>query len=69
LPEFQQPLIAQEPNRPEHGVGVHPHDGGEMTCWGQAVARLGFAVGDRAADLRGYLLVEEGGVVAVDLDI
>ena len=54
--------------RAENGVGVDAEDGGEVLGGRQALAGLGFAVGDRAADLAGDLLVELEGVVAVDLD-
>ena len=69
LAELEQSFVAQEPEGAQDGVGVDVHDGGEVACGGEALAGLGFAVGDRAADLGGDLVVQEGGVVAVDLDI
>jgi hypothetical protein len=44
--------------------GIHAHHGCEVSRWGQPVAGLGSAVGDRFADLSGDLLVQQGGVVA-----
>ena len=43
-------------------------DGGEVFGRWESLAGFGFAVGDGAADLAGDLLVEVGGVLAVDLD-
>ena len=68
-PELEQALVAQQPERPQDGVGVDVEDGGEVFCRWEPFAWFGLAVGDRAADLGGDLLVEVGGVRFVDLDI
>lgn len=38
LAEFQQPFVAQQPQRTQDGVGVDVHDGGEVTCRWEPVA-------------------------------
>jgi hypothetical protein len=45
------------------------HDGCEVARRRETLARFRFAVRDCAADLRGDLVVQQGGVVAVDLDL
>ena len=67
--ELEQALVAEEPQRAEHGVGVDVEDGGEILRGREALSRLGFSVGDRPANLAGDLFVQVGGVGAVDLDI
>lgn len=67
--EFEQSLVAEQSEGAQDGVCVDAHDGGEVAGWWEAFAGFGFAVGDRATDLCGDLVVEERRVVAVDLDI
>ena len=67
--ELEESFVAQQPQGAQHGVGVDVHDGCEMARGWEAFTGFGFAVGDRAADLCGDLVVQEGWVVAVDLDI
>jgi hypothetical protein len=69
LAEFEETLVAEQSERAEDGVCVDAHDGGQVPGGWQAVAGLGFAVGDRLTDLRSDLLVKERRVVTVDLDI
>jgi hypothetical protein len=66
--ELEQFLVAQQPQRAQDGVGVDLEHGGEVARGRQPFAWLRFAVGDRAADLGGDLLVQFGRLVAVDLD-
>ena len=47
--ELEQPLVAEQPQRTQHGVGVDAEDGGEVLGGREALARLGFSVGDRPA--------------------
>jgi hypothetical protein len=63
---FEQAFVAQQPEGAQDGVAVYAEDGGEVACLGDAVAGTRFAVGDRAADLGGDLLVQRGGVGAID---
>ena len=68
-PELEQSLVAEQPQRTQHGVGVDAEDGGEVLGGREALSGLGFSVGDRASDLGGDLFVEVGGVGFVYLDI
>ena len=67
-PELEQPLLAQEAEGPQDGVGVDLEHRGEIARGWEALAGLCFAVGDRAPDFGRDLLVEFGRLVAVDLD-
>jgi hypothetical protein len=67
--ELEQALVAKLAQGPEDGVGVDAENGGEVLRGRQALARLGFSVCDRPADLAGDLLVKVGRVASVDLDI
>ena len=66
--ELEQPFVAEEAQRAQDGVGVDLEHGGEIAGGREALARRCFAVGDRAADLGGDLLVQLDWLVAVDLD-
>jgi hypothetical protein len=66
--QFEQSLVAQEAKRSQHSVGVDVHDGGEVTCRREALPRLGFTIGDCAANLCGDLIVQEG-VVGLQPDV
>lgn len=68
-PEFEQALVAQHAQSAQHGVGVDLEHRGEIPRGRQAPAWAGLAVGDRAADLRGDLDVQERRVGVVDLDV
>ena len=59
--EFEQAFVAELAEGAEDGVGVDVEDGGEVFGGWESFAGFGFAVGDRAADLAGDLLVEVGG--------
>jgi hypothetical protein len=67
--EFEEAFVAQESEGAQDGVGVDVHDGREVACRREAFAGFGFAVSNRATDLRCDLIVQERWVVAVDLDI
>lgn len=67
--EFEEAFVAQEAQRPQDGIAVDVEDGGEIFGGREPFARLGFAVGDCAADLGGDLLVQGRGVVISHLDI
>src|SRR5215472_10541604 len=64
--EFQQPFIAQQAQRPQHGVAVDPQYRGQVPGRGQPLARLGLALGDGPADLGGGLLVQRDRVARVE---
>ena len=49
--ELEQPFVAQRPQCAEHRVRVHAENGREVFRRREALARLGLAVCDRAADL------------------
>jgi hypothetical protein len=66
---LEQPLVAQGPERAEHGVGVDAHDGGEVPSRREPITRLRLAGGDRSSDLRGDLLVKVSGIAAIEIDI
>ena len=66
--ELEQPLVAQEAERAEDGVGVDVEDRGEILRGRQALSGLRLSLSDRAADLGGGLLVEVGPVGFVHLD-
>jgi Tol biopolymer transport system component len=66
--KLEQALLAQFTQCAQDGVGVDAEHRGEVFCRRQPFAGLGLAVCDRAADLGGYLLVQQGGVLSVDLD-
>ena len=68
LAQFEQSFIAQDPQSAQHGVGVDVHDSGQVPGGRDALAGPRLAVGDRAADLCGNLVMKQGGVIAVDRD-
>jgi hypothetical protein len=45
---LQQALVAEHPQRPQHGVGVHAHNRSQVLCLGNPLAWPGRTVGDRA---------------------
>jgi hypothetical protein len=67
--ELEQAFVAEQPERTQDGVRVHTEDGGEVLGGREALARLGFSVGDRPPDLTGDLLEEIGAIASVELDI
>jgi photosystem II stability/assembly factor-like uncharacterized protein len=66
--EFEQPLVAQLPERAQDGVPVHVELGRQVTGRRQALAGLRLPLGDRAPDLGGHLLVQVGRLCAIDID-
>ncbi|HEU5476866.1 MAG TPA: hypothetical protein VFU64_03445 [Gaiellaceae bacterium] len=68
-PELEQPLVAEEPERAQHGVRVHAENGREVTGRREPLTRLRLAVGDRTPDLGRHLLEELGRLLPVDLDL
>ena len=67
--EFEQAFVAEHPEGTHDGVRVDVHDRCKVAGGGQSLAGLGFSIGDRASDLRCDSVLEQGGLVAVDLDI
>ena len=59
--KLEQSLVAQFAQCAQDGVGVDAEHGGEVFRRRQPLAGLGLAVCDRAADLAGYLLVQQVG--------
>lgn len=45
-PELEEALVAQDAERPQHGVDVDVEDGGEVLGWREALARPSFALGE-----------------------
>src|SRR5262249_42058691 len=68
-PKLEQPLLAEEAQRTQHGVRVHAEDCCEAAGGRKALAGLRLAVRDRAPDLRRHLLEELGRLLSVDLDV
>jgi hypothetical protein len=66
--ELEQAFVAQLSQRAQNGVRVDAEDGGEVAGRGEPLAGLRFSLGNGAADLYGDLLVQIGGLFAVDLD-
>ena len=66
--KLQQALVSKGAKRAQDGVRVDPDDGGEVTRRREALTRFRLAVGDRASDLRGHLLVQIRGVLPINLD-
>jgi CubicO group peptidase (beta-lactamase class C family) len=64
--ELQQTFLAQRAQRAQNRVRVHLHDRREVTRRGQAFTRFRLAVGDRASDLPGDLIVQRRRVSTVD---
>jgi hypothetical protein len=52
----------------QDSIGVDAQHGGEVFSRRQPLAGLGLAVCDCAANLASYLLVQQRGVLSVDLD-
>ena len=67
--EFEEAFVAELAEGAQDGVGVDVENGGEVFGGWESFAGFCFAVGDRAADLTGDLLVQIGRVCSVDLDI
>src|SRR5262249_17670823 len=64
--ELQQSLVAQQPQRAQHGVAVHPEHGRQVAGGGQPLTGRGLPLGDGAADLGGYLLVQRGRITVIN---
>ena len=59
-------LLAQDSQGPQNGVGVDAQLGGQVFGLRNALAGTRLTVGDRPADLRGDLLVEQGRIAAIE---
>ncbi|HET9012276.1 MAG TPA: hypothetical protein VFN38_10715, partial [Gemmatimonadaceae bacterium] len=68
-PELEDALVAQLSQRAQHGVPVDLEDGRQVAGRRQAFSGLRLALGYRAPDLGGHLLVQVCWISAVDLDI
>jgi hypothetical protein len=66
--KLEQTLVAKRAKRAQNRVRINADHGGEIAGGRQTLARLGLAVGYRAANLGGDLLVQVGGIATVDLD-
>src|SRR3954465_2938663 len=66
--ELEQSLVAQRPQGAKDCVRVDPEHGREVPSGRQPLTRFRFAIGNRAAELCGDLLMELNVVVAIDLD-
>jgi hypothetical protein len=64
--ELEQPFLARHAHGAQDGVGVHAHHGRKVAGRREALARADLAVGDRAAYLRGDLVVQGRRIGAVD---
>ena len=64
--EIKQTFIAKNVQGPDHRVLVHAKHVGEINRRRQTFAGLCFALGDRAANLRGYLVVKGHRLVFID---
>jgi hypothetical protein len=67
--ELEEPLVAQQPKRPQDGIGVDADHRGEIPSRREALTRFRFAVGDRPPDLPGDLVVEQRRVSAIYLKV
>jgi hypothetical protein len=68
-PDLEQPLVPKLPKRPQDGVSVHLQHGGQVQRGRQPLARAGFSVRDRTANLGRNLLVQVCRLVSVQLDM
>lgn len=68
-PKVQEPLVPQDAEGAEHGVGVHPEYGCEVLGRGETLSGRGFAGGDGVPYLGGYLVVQGDSFGAIDLDM
>jgi hypothetical protein len=68
-PELQQPLVPQQPQRSQDGVGVDVQHGGQVAGGRKPFAGPDLAVGDGAADLGADLVVERQRIAPVQFDI
>ena len=64
----RSPSLPKDLQRTQHGVLVHPEDGGKILGRGQAFTGLGLTVRNCSPYLRRDLLVEIGRVGLVHLD-
>ena len=67
-PEVEKSFLSKDLQRTQHGVLVHPEDGGEIHGRGKTFTRLRLTVRNCSPYLRGDLLVEIGRVSLVHLD-
>ena len=65
--QLEQALVPKESKCAKNGVGVDAEHSGKVLRLGDALARTSFTLSDRPSDRSGDLLVEIGGVSAVDL--
>jgi hypothetical protein len=66
--ELQQSLVAQHPQRSEHGVGIDAQHGGEVLGRREALSAMRLPCGDGTPDLGRHLIVQGHALGAVDLD-
>jgi hypothetical protein len=68
-PDLEQSLVPKLPERAEDGVSVHLQHGGQVERVREPLARAGFSIRDRPANLGRNLLVQIGRLVSVQLDM
>lgn len=66
--ELEESFVSERPQGAQHGVCVHADYRRQVLGWWESLAGLGLALGDRATDLGGDLLVQVGWVVSAYLD-
>jgi hypothetical protein len=64
--KLQEPFISKDTECAQHSIGVDPKDGSEILGLRDPISRVGLAVGDGTADLRGNLIVERHGIGTID---
>lgn len=66
--EFEKPFVAQNAQRPQHGIGVDAEDRSEVFGRRQPLAWPRFTLGNGAPDFAGHLFVERERVGTVNVD-
>ena len=66
--KLKQPLVAQNPQCSEHGIGVDMQDSSQVFRRWHALSGTRLPVGDCASDLGCHLVMERKVLVSVDLD-
>ena len=63
--QLQEPLVSEDTQGPQNGIGVDAKDGSEIPGLRNPISGVGFAISDGAADLGGDLIVERHGIGSV----
>ena len=67
--DLEQPLVPKLPECAQDRVSVHLQHGGQVQRRRKPLARAGFSIPDRTANLGRYLLVQVCRLVSVQLDM